>query len=250
MGLQNGQPSPTSYLHSAVGFLPSLGYGLLTYSILQDLSGKSEYCTNLELSWVLLHPLSIQSRAFIFHYSPYQLTLFCTLRRTVTDFEDWTNWLFHKGGIGEEGKKSWEVWWLDEQSHIQTLRGRFWEIVLSLRFFLIQYGVVYALNVVGHDKNFRVSSLFFGQFPLYQSIFVVDHMRRYHVCRTLAYITRIPRSGSNIMLLCCFVIIYVIHMVFAAGLQFWNSFAASGCVMCRCMGSPGACWLALSSHSR
>ncbi|KAG0630756.1 hypothetical protein M758_1G201800 [Ceratodon purpureus] len=77
-------------------------------------------------------------------------------QKTVTDFEDWTNWLFHKGGIGEEGKKSWEVWWVDEQSHIQTPRGRFWEIVLSLRFFLIQYGVVYALNVVGHDKNFRV----------------------------------------------------------------------------------------------
>jgi callose synthase len=77
-------------------------------------------------------------------------------QKTVTDFEEWTNWLFHKGGIGDEGKKSWEVWWLEEQAHIQTPRGRFWEIVLSLRFFLVQYGVVYALNVVGHDKNYRV----------------------------------------------------------------------------------------------
>ncbi|XP_024386165.1 callose synthase 9 isoform X3 [Physcomitrium patens] len=77
-------------------------------------------------------------------------------QKTVADFDDWTNWLFHKGGIGDEGKKSWEVWWLEEQAHIQTPRGRFWEIVLSLRFFLVQYGVIYALNVVGHDKGFRV----------------------------------------------------------------------------------------------
>jgi len=77
-------------------------------------------------------------------------------KKTVNDFEDWTNWLFYKGGIGDKGKNSWEVWWVEEHEHIQTTRGRFWEIVLSLRFFIIQYGIVYALNVSGHDKNFRV----------------------------------------------------------------------------------------------
>jgi len=77
--------------------------------------------------------------------------------RTVIDFDDWTNWLFHKGGIGDEGKKSWEVWWDEEQAHIQTPRGRFWEILLSTRFFIFQYGVVYALNAAGNDKSFWVS---------------------------------------------------------------------------------------------
>lgn len=77
--------------------------------------------------------------------------------RTVIDFEDWTNWLFHKGGIGDEGKKSWEVWWDEEQAHIQTPRGRFWEILLSTRFFIFQYGVVYALNAAGGNKSFWVS---------------------------------------------------------------------------------------------
>jgi callose synthase len=77
-------------------------------------------------------------------------------QKTVIDFEDWTNWLFHKGGIGDEGKKSWEVWWDEEQAHIQTPRGRFWEILFSLRFFIFQYGVVYALNAAGNDKSFWV----------------------------------------------------------------------------------------------
>ncbi|KAG0624695.1 hypothetical protein M758_3G268300 [Ceratodon purpureus] len=77
-------------------------------------------------------------------------------QKTVMDFEDWTNWLFHKGGIGDEGKKSWEVWWEEEQAHIQTFRGRLWEILLSTRFFIFQYGVVYALNAAGNNKSFWV----------------------------------------------------------------------------------------------
>ncbi|KAG0609724.1 hypothetical protein M758_7G009100 [Ceratodon purpureus] len=38
-------------------------------------------------------------------------------QKTVIDFEDWTNWLFHKGGIREEGKNSWEVWWSNQTSN-------------------------------------------------------------------------------------------------------------------------------------
>lgn len=53
MGLQSGQRSPTSYLHSVVGFLPSRGCGLLIYSILPDLSGKSEHCTFTEFYCML-----------------------------------------------------------------------------------------------------------------------------------------------------------------------------------------------------
>ncbi len=39
--------------------------------------------------------------------------------RTVEDFDDWTNWLFYKGGVGVQIDNSWEAWWFDEQvSHI------------------------------------------------------------------------------------------------------------------------------------
>lgn len=34
--------------------------------------------------------------------------------RTVEDFEDWTNWLFYKGGVAVKTDNSWEAWWVDE----------------------------------------------------------------------------------------------------------------------------------------
>lgn len=67
--------------------------------------------------------------------------------------------MFQQEGQDEKDDKCWEVWWKGQISHIRTLRGRFWEIALSLRFFMVQYGVAYSLNVAGHDKSFRVSSL-------------------------------------------------------------------------------------------
>ncbi|KAG6557982.1 hypothetical protein Mapa_000161 [Marchantia paleacea] len=77
-------------------------------------------------------------------------------QKTVEDFEDWTNWLFYKGGIGVKDNESWESWWEAEQEHIRTLRGRFWEIVLSLRFFFFQYGVVYSLQVSGSSTSLSI----------------------------------------------------------------------------------------------
>lgn len=77
-------------------------------------------------------------------------------QKTVKDFENWTNWMFQQEGQDEKDDKCWEVWWKGQISHIRTLRGRFWEIALSLRFFMVQYGVAYSLNVAGHDKSFRV----------------------------------------------------------------------------------------------
>lgn len=35
--------------------------------------------------------------------------------RTVEDFDDWTNWLLYKGGVGVNGQYSWESWWDEEQ---------------------------------------------------------------------------------------------------------------------------------------
>ncbi|CAK9227498.1 unnamed protein product [Sphagnum troendelagicum] len=77
-------------------------------------------------------------------------------QKTVEDFDDWTGWLFYKGGVGVKIDYSWEAWWFDEQTHIRSTRGRFWEFMLSLRFFLFQYGVVYALNVTQHSTAFSV----------------------------------------------------------------------------------------------
>ncbi|KAJ9560349.1 hypothetical protein OSB04_005509 [Centaurea solstitialis] len=62
-------------------------------------------------------------------------------QRTVEDFDDWINWLLYKGGVGVKGDNSWESWWDEEQAHIQTIRGRILETILSLRFFIFQSGM-------------------------------------------------------------------------------------------------------------
>ncbi|XP_010545981.1 PREDICTED: callose synthase 10 isoform X2 [Tarenaya hassleriana] len=74
-------------------------------------------------------------------------------QKTVEDFEDWINWLMYKGGVGVKGDNSWESWWDEEQMHIQTLRGRILESILSLRFFMFQYGIVYKLNLTGKSTS-------------------------------------------------------------------------------------------------
>ncbi|PWA86760.1 glucan synthase-like 10 [Artemisia annua] len=74
-------------------------------------------------------------------------------QKTVEDFRDWTNWLFYRGGIGVKGEESWEAWWDGELSHIRTLGGRIMETILSLRFFIFQYGIVYKLDVQGSNTS-------------------------------------------------------------------------------------------------
>ncbi|XP_047316862.1 callose synthase 10 [Impatiens glandulifera] len=74
-------------------------------------------------------------------------------QKTVEDFDDWTSWLMYKGGVGVKGEHSWESWWDEEQAHIQTLRGRILETILSLRFFMFQYGIVYKLNLTGKNTS-------------------------------------------------------------------------------------------------
>ncbi|CAN6981822.1 unnamed protein product [Brassica oleracea var. botrytis] len=75
-------------------------------------------------------------------------------QKVVVDFTEWTNWLFYRGGIGVKGSESWEAWWEEELSHIRTLSGRIMETILSLRFFVFQYGIVYKLKLQGSDTSF------------------------------------------------------------------------------------------------
>ncbi|KAI9108924.1 hypothetical protein K1719_020229 [Acacia pycnantha] len=74
-------------------------------------------------------------------------------QKTVEDFEDWTSWLLYRGGVGVKGENSWESWWDEEQMHIHTLRGRILETILSLRFLIFQYGIVYKLHLIGKDTS-------------------------------------------------------------------------------------------------
>ena len=44
------------------------------------------------------------------------------------------------------------------QAHIRTLRGRILETILSLRFFIFQYGIVYKLHASGSDTSLTVNN--------------------------------------------------------------------------------------------
>uniref|UniRef100_A0A5B6Z1A1 1,3-beta-glucan synthase n=1 Tax=Davidia involucrata TaxID=16924 RepID=A0A5B6Z1A1_DAVIN len=82
-------------------------------------------------------------------------------QKIVEDFDDWTKWISSRGGIGVPATKSWESWWEEEQEHLQYtgFLGRFWEIVLALRFFVYQYGIVYHLHVANGNKSIIVYGL-------------------------------------------------------------------------------------------
>lgn len=88
-------------------------------------------------------------------------------QKIVDDWEDWTKWISNQGGIGVPANKSWESWWEEEQEHLQYTGfvGRLCEIILALRFFLFQYGIVYQLQVTtespaGRSRSLVVSILF------------------------------------------------------------------------------------------
>ncbi|GMY16153.1 callose synthase 3 isoform X2 [Fagus crenata] len=79
-------------------------------------------------------------------------------QKIVDDWTDWNKWISNRGGIGVPPEKSWESWWEEEQEHLRHSgkRGVMAEILLSLRFFIYQYGLVYHLNITKHTKSFLV----------------------------------------------------------------------------------------------
>ncbi|XAR56395.1 1,3-beta-glucan synthase [Bertholletia excelsa] len=78
--------------------------------------------------------------------------------KIMEDWKEWNKWIKQQGGLGIQQDKSWQSWWNDEQSHLRHsgLASRLIEILVSLRFFIYQYGLVYHLDISGKSKNFIV----------------------------------------------------------------------------------------------
>ncbi|KAL3689639.1 hypothetical protein R1sor_015948 [Riccia sorocarpa] len=153
-------------LYSRSHFIKALEISMLLITYLaygQDNSGVAYILLSFS-SWFMA--LSWLFAPYIFNPSGFEW------QKIVEDFDDWTNWLFYKGGVGLKDTESWEAWWEGEQAHIKTLRGRIWEIILSLRFFFFQYGVVYSLQVSGRSESLAVYGYswiaFFGLILLFQ----------------------------------------------------------------------------------
>jgi hypothetical protein len=53
---------------------------------------------------------------------------------------------------------AWTCLWVMWKTHIRTNTSRFWEIILSLRFLIFQYGIVYHLHVDEHSTRLDVST--------------------------------------------------------------------------------------------
>jgi callose synthase len=79
-------------------------------------------------------------------------------QKIVDDWTDWNKWISNRGGIGVPSEKSWESWWEEEQEHLRHSgkRGIIAEILLALRFFIYQYGLVYHLKFTENHKSFLV----------------------------------------------------------------------------------------------
>ena len=95
-------------------------------------------------------------------------------QKTVEDWTDWKKWMGNRGGIGIAQDKSWESWWDAEQQHLKytNVRGRILEILLSLRFFIYQYGLVYHLNIARGSTSILVCFfLLVHLFCTFQNVF-------------------------------------------------------------------------------
>ncbi|GMP62506.1 hypothetical protein CsSME_00024598 [Camellia sinensis var. sinensis] len=82
-------------------------------------------------------------------------------QKIVDDWTDWNKWINNRGGIGVHPEKSWESWWETEQEHLRNsgMRGIICEILLSMRFFIYQYGLVYHLSLTRKTQNVLVYGL-------------------------------------------------------------------------------------------
>uniref|UniRef100_A0A7N0R990 1,3-beta-glucan synthase n=1 Tax=Kalanchoe fedtschenkoi TaxID=63787 RepID=A0A7N0R990_KALFE len=78
--------------------------------------------------------------------------------KTVYDYEEFINWLYSSGGLFLKPDQSWETWWYEEQSHLRStgLWGKLLEIILDIRYFFFQYGVVYQLRITSGNTSIAV----------------------------------------------------------------------------------------------
>ncbi|CAJ2660490.1 unnamed protein product [Trifolium pratense] len=78
--------------------------------------------------------------------------------KTVYDFDDFMTWIWYHGGVFAKPEESWEKWWYEEQDHLKVTGfwGKFMEIVLDLRFFVFQYGIVYQLDIAAGSTSIAV----------------------------------------------------------------------------------------------
>ncbi|CAK7324004.1 unnamed protein product [Dovyalis caffra] len=110
--------------------------------------------------------------------------------KTVYDFDDFMNWIWYQGGVFAKSEQSWERWWYEEQDHLKTtgLWGKLLEIILDLRFFFFQYGVVYQLGIAAGSTSIAVYLLsWIYVFVAFGVYLVVAYARNKYAAREHIY---------------------------------------------------------------
>ncbi|CAN0902940.1 Callose synthase 5, partial [Linum grandiflorum] len=127
---------------------------LICYQIYgKSVSGQVAYMLLTASMWFLVG--SWLFAPFLFNPSGFEW------QKIVDDWDDWTKWINSRGGIGVPANKSWESWWEEEQEHLQHtgISGQICEVILALRFFIYQYGIVYQLKVTKATSAGRQHSI-------------------------------------------------------------------------------------------
>ncbi|XP_023512580.1 callose synthase 12-like [Cucurbita pepo subsp. pepo] len=128
-----------------------LGLILIVYASHNAVSSNTfVYIAMTITSWFLV--LSWLMAPFVFNPSGFDWL------KTVYDFDDFMNWIWYRGSIFAKAEQSWERWWYEEQDHLKTTGfwGKVLEVILDLRFFFFQYGVVYQLGISAGSKSIAV----------------------------------------------------------------------------------------------
>ncbi|VVB07124.1 unnamed protein product [Arabis nemorensis] len=131
-----------------------LGLILIVYASHSPIAKNSLiYIAMTITSWFLV--LSWIMAPFVFNPSGFDWL------KTVYDFEDFMNWIWYQGRISTKSEQSWEKWWYEEQDHLRNTGwpGRLVEIILDLRFFFFQYGIVYQLKIASGSTSILVYAL-------------------------------------------------------------------------------------------
>jgi callose synthase len=101
-------------------------------------------CWFLGITWILA--------PFLFNPSGFDWL------KSVDDFDDFMTWIWYKGSVFASAQESWHKWWDEEQEHLNSTGfwGKVMEIILDLRFFFFQYGIVYRLKVANGSTSIIV----------------------------------------------------------------------------------------------
>ena len=128
-----------------------LGLILIVYASHSPIASDTfVYIAMTITSWLLV--MSWIMAPFVFNPSGFDWL------KTVYDFDDFMNWIWFRGSVFAKAEQSWERWWYEEQDHLRTtgIWGQILEIILDIRFFFFQYGIVYQLNIAAGNTSIAV----------------------------------------------------------------------------------------------